>query len=134
MMRRATGDEIFRARLNELFDHSERRITNRTVARGIAAQGYRISIPYLSQLRNGVRGKPSGGVVDALAQYFGVTSVFFACCGDESASYPGDEKVIAGLHDSSLGRLLSLASGLSAGAFDLLVDATAQCQNEEAGM
>ncbi|MER2225366.1 MAG: transcriptional regulator, partial [Rhodococcus sp. (in: high G+C Gram-positive bacteria)] len=57
----------FNDRLNSLFETADFHVTNAMVVRGMTEFGCRISTPYLSQLRTGVRTNPSPEVVAALA-------------------------------------------------------------------
>ncbi|MDF2897190.1 MAG: family transcriptional regulator [Rhodococcus erythropolis] len=75
MVGRATDENVFQLRLNELFSGSDRRLTNTAVANGLLARGYRISTPYLSQLRHGVRSSPSDEVVSALADSMSLPAI-----------------------------------------------------------
>ena len=125
MVGRVTEENVFRVRLNELFARSGRRLTNRAVVNGMAAEGCRISTPYLSQLRTGVRGSPSDEVVESIGKYFGVPPGYFFTIpwgGDRETVHDEDEKIVAELDDSDLQHLLSAANGLSSGSLDLLAD------------
>lgn len=135
MVGRVTQENVFQVRLNELFANSGRRLTNRAVVNGMAADGCRISTPYLSQLRTGVRDSPSDDVVMALAKYFGVSPGYFFTTpwdGDRDAAYGEDEKTVAGLDDSDLQKLLSTSNGLSSGSLDLLADVATKLRAAEA--
>lgn len=116
----------FRERLNELFARSPRRLTNKEVVDGLLAQGFSISVPYLSQIRTGVRGNPSNLVVAALADYFDVDSEYFYLTHvDENSSnrYEAeDAAVIAHLHATSTTALLTTANGLSDDSHEILIE------------
>lgn len=135
MVGRVTEDNIFRVRLNELFTAAGRPLTNRVVANGVAAHGCRISTPYLSQLRTGMRGIPSDAVVAALAKYFGVAYEYFftvPCVEDPEFEYLEDGEVLAGLSDPGLRELLLTANRLSAVSLDLLADMAVNLRAVEA--
>lgn len=72
---------IFALRLNRLFEtaHPLGRgpYTSAEVSRACCCAGVRVSTPYISQLRNGIRVRPSGTVQDALARVFGVATRYF---------------------------------------------------------
>jgi transcriptional regulator with XRE-family HTH domain len=67
----------FSQRLNALFESAPNHVTNAMVVRSMTEDGCRISTPYLSQLRTGVRTNPSPEVVAALARFFEVTPDYF---------------------------------------------------------
>ncbi|WP_192713274.1 transcriptional regulator [Rhodococcus sp. OAS809] len=120
-----TEENVFQVRLNELFAKSGHRLTNRAAVKGIAAHGCRISTPYLSQLRTGMRDSPSDEVVASIGKYFGVPPGYFFTIpwdGDRETVHAEDEKIVARLDDSELQRLLSTANGLSSESLDLLAD------------
>lgn len=90
MAGRVAEESVFRVRLNELFASSGRRLTNRAVVNGMADDGCRISTPYMSQLRTGLRHSQSDDAIVALAKYFGVSPADFytiAWDGDRQAAY-----------------------------------------------
>ncbi len=135
MVGRLTEENVFRVRLNELFAVAGRRLTNRAVVNGMASQGCRISTPYLSQLRTGMRDSPSDEVVGALAAYFGVSPGYFFTIpwdGDRETVHDQDAKVVAGLVDSDLHKLLSTANGLSSGSLELLADVATKLRAADA--
>ncbi|MDE8649968.1 transcriptional regulator [Rhodococcus qingshengii] len=130
-----TEENVFQVRLNELFANSSCRLTNKAVVNGMATHGIRISTPYLSQLRTGVRDSPSDDVVVGLANYFGVFPGYFFTIlrdGDREAVYGADEKVVAGLDDPDLQKLLSTSNGLSSESLDLLADVATKLRAAEA--
>lgn len=135
MVGRVTEENVFRVRLNELFARSGRRLTNKAVVNGMAAEGCRISTPYLSQLRTGVRGSPSDEVVESIGKYFGVPPGYFFTIpwdGDRETAHGEDEKIVAELADSDLQHLLAAANGLSSGSLDLLADVATKLRVAEA--
>lgn len=120
-----TGANTFQARLNELFTASETRLTNLKVAKGLLTQNFRISAPYLSQLRNGVRDNPSGEVIAALAEYFSVSPDYFFDIprrGDCEDPHNADAVIVDQLTDLGTRKLLTSANGLSAESIELLVE------------
>jgi len=122
-MSRLDGENIFQTRLNQLFAESDRRLTNSAVAKGLLAQGCRISVPYLSQLRSGVRAGPSDEIVPALAEYFSVSPGYFFTipvpAGHARAQAP-DAAILERLDDPVLRELLEAANGLSTTSLGLL--------------
>ncbi|WCT06096.1 helix-turn-helix domain-containing protein [Rhodococcus qingshengii] len=120
-----TENNVFQVRLNELFAAADRRLTNASVAKGLLARGVRISTPYLSQLRTGVRESPSDEVVAALAGYFGVSPGYFFTLpwsGDRERAQGADAEIVERLDDPELKQLLAAANGLSAPSLELLAD------------
>ncbi|NMM88063.1 transcriptional regulator [Rhodococcus sp. SRB_17] len=69
--------DSFQERLNALYPDMPPRLTNAQVVEALSQRGCRISTPYLSQLRSGVRTNPSEQVVLALAEYFNVQAEYF---------------------------------------------------------
>ena len=123
MTRDANGD-LFQLRLAELFSKSSERLTNKVVVEGLREHGCRISVPYLCQLRAGVRSNPSEAVITALANYFRVPQGYFIepCREDHVQTRQEDTELLRHVFDSSLKRLLIQASDLSAECVELLVD------------
>lgn len=136
MVGRVTEESVFQVRLNELFAATGRRLTNKTVASGLAASGCRISVPYLSQLRTGAREAPSREVVTALASYFRVSSGYFFTVpwnGDRMDAVDADTNIIALLFDSQVRALLQASNGLSAESLNLLVDLATKLKAADPG-
>ncbi|MFC1473851.1 transcriptional regulator [Rhodococcus erythropolis] len=118
------ASHTFGEQLNELFAGSPRRITNTAVARALTEQGCSISIPYLSQLRSGVRTRPADRYVRALAEHFGVPLSHFYETPFESGTDTGlesDLELIQTIDDDAVRRLLSNAHGLSPESLDILI-------------
>lgn len=129
MVGRVADEDAFQVRLNELFTASDRRLTNAVVAKGLLARGCRVSTPYLSQLRTGVRTSPSGEVVGALADYFGVSPGHFFTIpwtGDHTLVEGEDATIVERLDDLELKQLLQTANGLSATSLELLLKLAAR--------
>ncbi|MET3953778.1 transcriptional regulator with XRE-family HTH domain [Rhodococcus sp. OAS809] len=134
MVGRVAGEDVFQVRLNELFATVDaarrgRRLTNTAVARGLLERGCRISTPYLSQLRCGVRTSPSDEVVAALADYFGVSPGYFFTvprAGDRGLVEAQDADIVDHLDDQELKDLLLAANGLSATSLELLANVAAK--------
>ncbi|MDE8649723.1 helix-turn-helix domain-containing protein [Rhodococcus qingshengii] len=123
--------EAFASRLNKLFEQSEAKVTNREVATRMRESGCAVSMPYLSQLRTGVRENPSIPVVNALANFFRVSPDYFydASVGDDLPSskeidetMTADAAVLGKLLDDRLHRLLTMTLGLAPSSVELLVD------------
>lgn len=125
-------DRMFADRLNMLFEDSPRfgrPVTQAVVADGLEAGGRRISRPYLSQLRRGLRTSPSPDVVAVLADYFGVDhEYFFRPVGSESAD---PSEVIDRLEQGPLRRLLSCVDGLSESSAGLVLDMAERLRRAE---
>ncbi|MFF2059938.1 helix-turn-helix domain-containing protein [Rhodococcus qingshengii] len=134
MVGRATDENVFQLRLNELFSGSDRRLTNVAVAHGLLARGCRISTAYLSQLRHGARSSPSDEVVSALADYFDVPLGYFFTIpwsGDRARAHDEDAEIVDHLTDQELRQLLLASNGLSATSLELLSNlAAALCISE----
>nr|WP_257233017.1 helix-turn-helix transcriptional regulator [Rhodococcus qingshengii] len=97
----------------------------RRTSRVRLARGCRVSTPYLSQLRNGVRTSPSDEVVGALADYFGVSPGHFFTVpwtGDRALAETQDADTVARLDDQELKQLLQTSNGLSATSLELLLN------------
>ncbi|WP_418002240.1 helix-turn-helix domain-containing protein [Mycobacterium sp. PDNC021] len=71
---------LFAERLNNLFDaiHPPARgpYRNSEVTQALARRGHDLSDPYLSQLRRGIRTRPSPQTVQQLAEFFGVRTEY----------------------------------------------------------
>jgi hypothetical protein len=120
-----TGEGVFQHRLNELFAASQTRLTNVSVAKGLLLQNFRISVPYLSQLRTGVRDNPSDEVIAALSKYFSVAPDYFFEVprrGECECPHKTDAEIVNQLTDPAVRKLLTLAHGLSAESIELLAD------------
>lgn len=116
------GDS-FRQRLNALYPDSPPRVTNAQVVETLSQRGCRISTPYLSQLRSGVRTNPSEQVVLALAEYFGVDAEYFfgpAPRPDPEQIPEEDRSVAEELFDLELRSLARKAVDLSPASQSLL--------------
>jgi transcriptional regulator with XRE-family HTH domain len=114
----------FAAQLNELFARSPSHTTNTAVARALTDGGCSISIPYLSQLRTGVRTRPDDRYIQALAEYFGVSPSHFYDMPfeNEADTYVEQDLVlINAIQDSAVRRLLCNARGLSTSALNILL-------------
>lgn len=125
MVGRVADKDVFQVRLNELFTAADRRLTNAAVAKGLLTRGCRVSTPYLSQLRTGVRTSPSDEVVGALADYFGVSPGHFFTVpwtGDRALVEAQDADTVDRLDDQELRQLLQAANGLSATSLELLLN------------
>jgi transcriptional regulator with XRE-family HTH domain len=68
--------ETFTSRLNYLFKVAQPG-SNNEVARKITESGTSITGEYINLLRGGKRKNPSAGLVQALANFFGVSPLFF---------------------------------------------------------
>ncbi|WMN01894.1 helix-turn-helix transcriptional regulator [Rhodococcus erythropolis] len=123
MVGRLAGEDVFRDRLNELYAESGERLTNRKVMEALKKRGFKISEPYLSQLRSGVRGYPSNEVMSAIAEYFNVSPDYFytiPCNGDRMRVQSENAKIIDRLSDPSMKKLLTMVNGLPEDLLELL--------------
>lgn len=73
--------DAFIERLNRLFTTvyppGRGPYRNFEVTQALAGRGYELSAPYLSQLRRGLRHRPSARTVEMLAEFFGVHTEYF---------------------------------------------------------
>ncbi|WP_269821613.1 transcriptional regulator [Nocardia yamanashiensis] len=119
----------FAARLDWLLNNADSApMTHLEVVAALRAQGHRLSAGYLSQLRNGVRTRPSNGLVAALAHYFRVDVEYFYVPArmPEHAAAQHDRCLAGQMSQPRLRRLLTTASGLSAESLELLADVAAR--------
>lgn len=125
----------FNDRLNVLFETADFRVTNAMVVRGMTEYGCRISTPYLSQLRTGVRTNPSPEVVAALAHFFKVQPDYFYGPSDqlpaEDSTGEADLSVLAQLHNVRLRNLTARVVDLSSSSQDLLVEMAENLRSSE---
>ena len=114
----------FNDRLNSLFETADFHVTNAMVVRGMTEFGCRISTPYLSQLRTGVRTNPSPEVVAALAHFFNVHPDYFYAPSDHTppaiSGGEADLSLLEQLHNVRLRNLTSRVVDLSPSSQDLL--------------
>lgn len=120
------SDHVFAGQLNALFARSAVRTTNTMVAQALTDQGCPISAPYLSQLRNSVRTRPTPQYVERIAEYFGVPLSYFYDLpyerGDDGGQHRDlDLMAISEIDDDGIRRLLLHAHGLTSEAMDLLL-------------
>ncbi|MGG7104676.1 XRE family transcriptional regulator [Rhodococcus sp. ACPA4] len=124
----------FSQRLNALFESAPNHVTNAMVVRSMTEDGCRISTPYLSQLRTGVRTNPSPEVVSALARFFEVTPDYFFNPDQEVpflASGDSDHILLAQLHNDRLRNLTSRVVDLSPASQALLVEMAENLRSSE---
>ncbi|BBZ31747.1 PAS domain-containing protein [Mycolicibacterium confluentis] len=111
----------FQQRLNALFAGVQAPdrggYSNSEVVTGLAARGVHISGPYLSQLRAGLRERPSESISGALCDFFGVRAVYLAA-EYRISDLPYLTRLISDLrwlalaHDPDVRRLTSLVLDL----------------------
>ncbi|MGX1778644.1 helix-turn-helix domain-containing protein [Nocardia brasiliensis] len=125
------SDDNFASRLTSLFKQWEvthgQRLSNRELARRLATIGQPMSSAYLSQLRRGIRTKPSNSVVSRLAEFFD-TSPEYLQFGVGDTSTPDIDKINK-IADPGLRRLLSAADGLSDHTVQLLITIAGKLQS-----
>ncbi|MFT9662955.1 helix-turn-helix domain-containing protein [Mycobacteroides abscessus subsp. abscessus] len=91
------------------------------VVAGIAAHDVKISVPYLSHLRNGTRTNPKPEIVTALAAFFKVSPAYFY--DDAYAKkIDADLDLIVQLRDSKVREIAERSYGLSEGARQVIAD------------
>lgn len=115
---------MFSTQLNALCALSERRVTNIMLVRALADRGCKVSTPYLSQLRRGVRTDPAAQIVEALADYFDVPVEHFFAPGpaNEDVGAPADRETVGKFGNAALRRLMECAQGLSVLSTNLLIE------------
>lgn len=125
----------FNDRLNSLFETADFHVTNAMVVRGMTEFGCRISTPYLSQLRTGVRTNPSPEVVAALANFFNVHPDYFYAPSDQTppaiSGGEADLSLLEQLHNVRLRNLTSRVVDLSPSSQDLLVEMAENLRSSE---
>ncbi|NDK68850.1 helix-turn-helix transcriptional regulator [Rhodococcus qingshengii] len=125
----------FNDRLNSLFETADFHVTNAMVVRGMTEFGCRISTPYLSQLRTGVRTNPSPEVVAALAHFFKVHPDYFYAPSDHTppaiSGGEADLSLLEQLHNVRLRNLTSRVVDLSPSSQDLLVEMAENLRSSE---
>ncbi|WP_338772764.1 helix-turn-helix domain-containing protein [Nocardia vulneris] len=125
----------FAAKLNALIDrwqeqHSKT-LSNEQLRRELDRRGCRISSPYLSQLRRGIRTEPSAKVITTLATFFEVEDDYFTE-GPELGSSHWNEALAAKLSDTALRRLVRASAALSSESIKRLSTLAALLQISEA--
>ncbi len=122
----------FAERLNRLFTAvyppGRGPYRNCEVTEALARRGHRMSAPYLSQLRSGVRQGPSPRTAEMLAEFFGVKVDYF----DTHAAYADALDVELDWHrllrDESVRDLTSALMQLTPGVRDGLLEQAERCQ------
>ncbi|WP_148310841.1 helix-turn-helix domain-containing protein [Nocardia brasiliensis] len=124
------------AQLDQLFERWHethgRPLTNRALAQALKQRGYAVSVPYLSQLRNGIRTNPSDALLAVLADYFGVqagdltAAVVLPHVAAEPDSVLGD-----GLTNPVMDRLVRLCSTLSMDSIAMLIEVADHLRSAE---
>ena len=126
--------DSFKDRLNALYPATAPRLTNAQVVEALSQRGCKISTPYLSQLRSGVRTNPSEQVVLALADFFGVAAEYFfgpTPRQDPELIPEEDRSVVEEFHDSELRSLAIKAVDLSPESQDLLSSIAEKLRSSE---
>lgn len=126
--------DSFKDRLNALYPVGSPKLTNAQVVEALSIRGCRISTPYLSQLRSGVRTNPSEQVVLALADYFRVSAdYFFGPTPRQDAELipEEDRSVVEEFHNSELRSLTRKAVDLSTESQDLLSSIAEKLRSSE---
>ncbi|MCJ0903091.1 helix-turn-helix domain-containing protein [Rhodococcus sp. ARC_M6] len=124
----------FSQRLNSLFESAPSHVTNALVVRSMTEHGCRISTPYLSQLRTGVRTNPSPEVVAALAEFFDVNPDYFFSPSQQLpfvSSGDADHSLLEQLHNDRLRNLASRVIDLSPASQALLVEMAENLRSSE---
>lgn len=88
----------------------------------LRGRGYKLSAPYLSQLRTGERTAPSEQTVKMIADFFGVRSEYFTDPGGSYAKQvDSDLRWLELAHDPDVRRLTTMLLELSAETAEQLV-------------
>lgn len=124
----------FAERLNRLF------ATVKPLGRGyfssgelvnwLSANGFRISAPYVSQLRSGNRTRPSASTIEAIASFFRVDPAYFTDL-EYYQLIDRDLMVLSAMRDPAVRRVATRVVGLSAHAIDVIVKAADELRREE---
>lgn len=126
--------ETFANRLNRLFDTlyppNRGPHTSAELISALKAQGVRISAPYLSQLRSGMRANPSKETIDSIAAFFRVSPAYFT---DDWYFEIIDREltVLAAMRDRAVRRIAKQVVGLSNAAVDELAQRVEELRRAE---
>ncbi|MBF6547043.1 helix-turn-helix domain-containing protein [Nocardia brasiliensis] len=125
----------FAAKLNALIDRwqgqHDKTLSNEQLRRELDRRGCRISSPYLSQLRRGIRTEPSAKVIATLTTFFEVEDDYFTA-GPELGSSQWNEALAAKLSGTALRRLVRTSAALSSDSIKRLSTLAALLQISEA--
>lgn len=124
---------MFADQLNALCSRPDRPVTNVALARSLTARGCPISTAYLSQLRTGIRTRPTSRIVEALAAHFDVPVDYFYPSTVSNGDKPdiADPVIVDTLRDPSLRRLLACSHELSTTSTDLLTEVASHLRASE---
>ncbi|BBX82591.1 helix-turn-helix domain-containing protein [Mycolicibacterium aubagnense] len=115
----------FAERLNRLFatvyPPGRGPYRNFEVTEALARRGYRLSAPYLSQLRSGIRACPSPRTADMLAEFFGVGVDYFDPTTGYARALDAELDWLHLTHDESVRDLTSALLTLTPGLRDDLL-------------
>jgi transcriptional regulator with XRE-family HTH domain len=125
--RRVSVDvDAFTERLNRLFaaiyPPGRGPYRNIEVTEALAGRGYRLSAPYLSQLRSGVRSRPSARTVEMLAEFFGVRVEYFDTDSGYARVVDADLAWLNLVHDRNVRELTTALLALAPAERDQLID------------
>jgi len=127
------ADETFAMRLNRLFDTirapgADRPYYSSEVLDFLSARGFKFSAPYLSQLRSGVRARPSTRSVELIGEFFGVDPDYLAGTADIAYTRLLDDDLdwLALAHDSRVRRITTALIGLPEPVREQLLHAATQ--------
>lgn len=132
--RRVSVDaDAFTERLNRLFavvyPPGRGPFRNFEVSQALAGRGRKLSTPYLSQLRRGIRSGPSADTVEMLAEFFGVQVEYFDTDSGYARAVDADLDWLDLVHDRSVRELTTALLTLTPDARDqLLGPSTANSQ------
>ena len=118
--------DAFTERLNRLFavvyPPGRGPYRNVEVTEALAGRGYRLSAPYLSQLRSGVRSGPSARTVEMLAEFFGVRVEYFDTDSSYARAVDADLDWLSVVHDQSVRELTTALIAVAPAVRDQLLD------------
>ncbi|MFC8797319.1 hypothetical protein ACFT2C_06275 [Promicromonospora sp. NPDC057138] len=117
-------DELFHARLTELFDAEEvkrgRTVTSAEVAKWMTENGHPVQRAYVNALRKGTKTTPSWGIIEGLAKYFGVAREYFITDA-EVTPMARAAKLEKALADKGVEMFALRAEGLSEESLQLVI-------------
>ncbi|MFN8226085.1 MAG: XRE family transcriptional regulator [Mycobacterium sp.] len=127
------ANETFAMRLNRLFDTirapgADRPYYSSELLDFLAARGFKFSAPYLSQLRSGVRARPSTRSLELIGEFFGVDPNYLAGTADIAYTKLLDDDLdwLALTHNSRVRRITTALIGLPEPVREQLLHAATQ--------
>lgn len=122
----------FAARLNRLFDTiwapGRGPYRNFEVTQALDRRGHRLSAPYLSQLRSGIRKYPSPRTAEMLAEFFGVDVDYFDPETSYARALDAELDWLDVVHDKSVRELTTALMALTPSQRDGLLEQAVERQ------